>query len=320
MSVFTWSSVSPFLLLLFPLTAGSVEYSQLIVRLGEEATVPCMANSRHQCSSIDWFYFAAGGSKTATLANRGQIGDQSTKLGGLGLTADCSLVIQNVTAQDVGIYTCRESMSQQKERDFQVYLTVVDISEHEQTSKVSLRCSVMENGPCSHEVEWLHVERDGTTLTLQTSHPSCSQAVLTLQPEALSTHQDLLKCRVTHNHSQVQIFNPRPASTGEDTLKPTTDAALQQCRCSALDYIVIVLHLAELFLVTFIAFLFFRSRGINKVTGKSVLNSESRQTVNHIQPDVESTSHNEDDCPGDYMNFKSPASSANFSVQHEHQI
>ncbi|XP_014889466.1 uncharacterized protein LOC106948367 isoform X2 [Poecilia latipinna] len=197
-------------------------------------------------------------------------------------------------------------MSQQKERDFQVYLTVVDISEHEQTSKVSLRCSVMENGPCSHEVEWLHVERDGTTLTLQTSHPSCSQAVLTLQPEALSTHQDLLKCRVTHNHSQVQIFNLRPAST--------------ECRCSALDYIVIVLHLAELFLVTFIAFLFFRSRGINKVTDKSVLNSESRQTVNHIQPDVESTSHNEDDCTGDYMNFKSPASSANFSVQHEHQI
>ncbi|MED6237258.1 hypothetical protein ATANTOWER_021582 [Ataeniobius toweri] len=228
------------------------------------------------------------------------------------------------------MYTCRESVPQQEGRYFQVHLVVVSITEHMEDSRVSLHCSVMDHRPCRQTVEWLHVDRNEKATSLQTSQPSCTVSVLTLHNDLVSTYQVLLKCKVTdQGQGKVQIFNPRPASSGKNIIKSTAETELptstpmsstaqQDCCCSALDYIIFVIHLAEVFLVTFIAFHFFRAQGKDKVADTSVLNSVTRRLVNHSG--VESMSHDEEDCTANYVNFRSPAPAANLNIQQEHHI
>ncbi|KAK5603812.1 hypothetical protein CRENBAI_000664 [Crenichthys baileyi] len=244
MSSFISMRMLQFLLLLFPLTAVSVEYSSLIIDLGEEATLPCvnMMNSRHKCDSVTWSHVASGHSSAVRLAHHGQIdGSLETRSDRLGLTGDCSLLIKNVTARDVGMYTCRESAPQQEGRHFQVHLAVSSKNIIKSTAETEL-----------------------------------------------------------------------PTST------PMSSTAQQDCCCSAVDYIIFVIHLAEVFLVTFIPFHFFSAQGKDKVADTSVLNSVTRRLVNHSG--VESMSHDEEDCTANYVNFRSPAPAAKLNIQQEHHI
>lgn len=82
--------------------------------------------------------------KTVTLFEHGQIHKEAgAKLGRLSVTANCSLVIQKVTDQDVGQYKCRRFISGYQQ-DSPVHLSVIH-SEYLYISVVKLMCLVLSN-------------------------------------------------------------------------------------------------------------------------------------------------------------------------------
>ena len=83
---------------------------------------------QNNCDSINWL-FVSRNTGSVELIKLEQIGENAkAKSGRLSLTADCSLVIKNVTVEDAGRYTCRQfdRSGQQQGLDSPVYLSVVN--------------------------------------------------------------------------------------------------------------------------------------------------------------------------------------------------
>ncbi|KAF7656088.1 hypothetical protein LDENG_00046360 [Lucifuga dentata] len=145
---FRWIKIPLFLIvvLLFTVAPGHQLFS-FIVRNGDEVTLPCenAISDQHQCGSTTWNFNHFIIHDTVELIQLGQIKNDSAKSKSdrLTVTPECSLVIKKVTYEDVGLYTCRQYISGQKHgKDTQVYLSFINITEHEDTDKVTLSCSV----------------------------------------------------------------------------------------------------------------------------------------------------------------------------------
>ncbi|KAK1888989.1 Lymphocyte antigen 6 complex locus protein G6f [Dissostichus eleginoides] len=145
MDEFKRIKMSLFLVLLLQSTAAANRQPShfFTVRVGEEVSLPCsgVRDDQDGCNGTDWLVTNSG-CTTVKLVELGQIVEEArAESDRLRITENCSLVIKNVTEEDVGRYFWRQIRSGQDE-DTLVHLSVVTMTEHQNNDEVTLRCSV----------------------------------------------------------------------------------------------------------------------------------------------------------------------------------
>ncbi|XP_078030156.1 uncharacterized protein LOC117271233 [Epinephelus lanceolatus] len=142
--------------------SGTATY--LYYRAGDDATLPCATASPSDttCSTFIWLNIRNHFPLSAEVLN-GNVVKSSARAARLSVDTGCSLVINNVTAEDVGHYTCRQGRS--IDHDAFVYLNVLTISpsppdaDPKRDGEVTLQCSLSRYrslGPCpQNSVRWL---------------------------------------------------------------------------------------------------------------------------------------------------------------------
>ncbi|XP_067429398.1 uncharacterized protein [Thunnus thynnus] len=169
-----------------------------------------------------------GNTASVQLIYLGQIGKRAkAKSDRLSVTGNCSLVIKKVTVEDVGDYTCRQFKSGQQGQDSRVFLSVVTMTEHKDTDKVTLNCSVLTYRECEQTSKWVYEGHDWDVNTqhMKESQSSCFATVMFTASHLAETskYSKLFKCNVTDkNTGKVQLFAFSPQSSGEDTKRAAT--------------------------------------------------------------------------------------------------
>ncbi|KAL7388335.1 hypothetical protein ABVT39_011934 [Epinephelus coioides] len=222
MAEFRWIIMSLFLMLLFQFTAAATEKYSLV---GDEVTLSCesVTHDQDNCDSATWLFSDVG--NTVTLFEHGKIHREAeAKSDRLSVTAKCSLVIKKVTLEDVGRYICRQFRSGRQVSDSQVDVSVVDMTERQDTDRVIFFCSVWIYGHiCTHTVKWLY---EGSKNDLETSQSTCVASVTftTSDDNQKLKYYELLKCEVTDGHTKEVhqfTFSP-PQSSGHDATTGAT--------------------------------------------------------------------------------------------------
>ncbi|XP_044025044.1 uncharacterized protein LOC122863049 isoform X11 [Siniperca chuatsi] len=226
MAEFKWISLFLIAVLQFTAAAEKLPLS-FTVRVGDEVTLPCenVTDGQRKCNSTTWLFIGSGYTAAAELIDLGQIVERAkAQSDRLSVTASCSLVIKNVTVEDVGLYTCRQFRSgQQQGPDSQVHLSVVTMTEHQDTDKVTLTCSVLTFERCKHTVKWLYAGKDVAkdNKDLLTSQSLCRASVRFLTSHYSHTSRsNFLTCEVTVGN-KVQLFPFRLQPSVEDTTTAT---------------------------------------------------------------------------------------------------
>ncbi|XP_059211831.1 uncharacterized protein LOC131990734 [Centropristis striata] len=214
MSQIGYIKLSLFVMLL--LQFAEVTGQSVTVKAGDDVTLPCSSVmvDQDKCGQTSWLYSRHVLEATGELIRLGQISKDVVSKGksyGLNTAADCSLVIRNVTAEDVGRYTCRQ-FSKSGE-DSSVSLSVVIMDEHQKDDKVTFFCSVVSYQACGHTVKWLY---EGDESDMETIQRPCS-AWATF-PTHLNHTRKLLKCNVTENKSgEILVYDVATKSPYEKT-------------------------------------------------------------------------------------------------------
>ncbi|XP_028253547.1 uncharacterized protein LOC114428935 [Parambassis ranga] len=196
------------LLLQFAAAVSSRTSSYFTVRVGDDVTLPCenVIKPQPSCGSTTWLYSTRKRSETEELVTLGKI-CESPKSDRLSLTADCSLLIERVTDEDAGLYTCRQFTSgRQQGSDHVVHLSVIDITERTHTDKVTLTCSVLTFGDCRHTVEWLIQSTRNTKIS-----PSTCQSSVSFDSDR---KDESFTCKVTdNNNNNVLLCSSKPLTS-----------------------------------------------------------------------------------------------------------
>ncbi|XP_039873818.1 uncharacterized protein LOC120725158 [Simochromis diagramma] len=228
MAEFRWINMFLSVILMLQLTGaltGDLSLS-FTVRDGDKVTLPCenVMKNHHNCNAINWLFIESR--STVELVNLGQIKEKA-KSDRLSVTAECSLVIKKVTAEDVGRYTCRQfrgNPEKQQGPDAVVYLSVVIMTEQKNTDQVTLNCSVWTYERCKHKLKWIHdsggLNRDYSNL--KTLQSSCSAAVTFIKSSYSHISNSDFKCNVTTEENKEQLFTFRPQSSDTVTSAATT--------------------------------------------------------------------------------------------------
>ncbi|XP_042247139.1 uncharacterized protein LOC121882763 [Thunnus maccoyii] len=216
MAEFRWIKMFLFLILELQITAVTGQYSSVIVRDGDDATLPCESVTANQgkCDNINWLFSSSG--NPVDLVKRGQIHENTkVKSDRLSVTANCSLVIKKVTQEDDGIYYCQQHISRQ---DFQVLLSVISMNKHEDSDYVSLSCLVRTHYQCVHTVRWLNEGHD-VDEDVTISRDGCYGAVRfpASHLKLKSTSHEIFQCKVTDGYTNKEhLFTFSPPSSGEN--------------------------------------------------------------------------------------------------------
>ncbi|XP_035851589.1 uncharacterized protein LOC116042012 isoform X3 [Sander lucioperca] len=273
MAEFRWIITSIFLIIMLQFTAAATP--SFTVRVGDEVTLPCEhVIDGQKCNSSTWVFSELENTPIVVLIGRGRIAENA-KSDRLSVTEKCSLVIKNVTEEDAGLYTCRQfnKSGQQQGEDALVELSIVTITEHNNADDVMLHCFVSTYERCQHTVKWLfqskYVDKDNQDLRTSQSPCYTSVTVPTSHFSFTSRYQ-FFRCEVTEG-DKVQDFPFSPQSSGEDTITTTESTKQNQASTndaspnvqagtgwSALDYIMLALHVAEV-LMTVITVLLIRA-------------------------------------------------------------
>nr|XP_046228766.1 uncharacterized protein LOC124050347 [Scatophagus argus] len=293
MDEFKWIQMSSFVLLMLQFTAAVIGEHQTfsVARIGEEVTLPCenVLKDHHRCDSTTWLTSPHEGVTTKTLVSEGQIRKNEIskdKSDRLSVTAGCSLVITNITVEDVGRYICRQfdKTGKQQGPDAQVYLSVINLEEHQTNDWVKLVCSVLTYAGCGYSVKWLHDDDDKSNVTL-TPH-ACGAAVefKTAHHKHKSNVYDSLKCSVTDQTSgRTFLYKVGPESssgikpTGGQKTPSAGDSTAARTDRSVLDYMMLVLRVAELLLITLIAVLLIRAAGKQRPPDDNTVSHSDRR-------------------------------------------
>ncbi|XP_067428518.1 uncharacterized protein [Thunnus thynnus] len=220
MAEFRWITMFLFLILELQITAVTGQFSSVIVRDGDDVTLPCESVTANQdkCDNINWFFSS---SNPVDLVKRGRIHENTkVKSDRLSVTANCSLVIKKITQEDADIYFCRQHRSQQ---DSQLYLSVISMIKHEDSDYVTLFCFVRTHDSCIHTVKWLYeghdVDENVTILQI-----GCYGLVgfPASHHKLKSTSHEIFQCKVTDGYTNKEhLFTFSPPSSGDAT--PTTN-------------------------------------------------------------------------------------------------
>ncbi|XP_029947894.1 uncharacterized protein LOC115388769 isoform X1 [Salarias fasciatus] len=141
---------------------GGISYCDLYQRPGDDVLLPCLQVSltETRCSDIHWFYNKDSG-RTFLDVDDGEVEKSSPRAARLSLHTNCSLIINNITAEDAGQYTCR--YLKDSTWDTQVFLNILTISpsstdtDPNRDGDVTLSCSLFKfGGRCEpRSVRWV---------------------------------------------------------------------------------------------------------------------------------------------------------------------
>ncbi|XP_030260156.1 uncharacterized protein LOC115573518 isoform X2 [Sparus aurata] len=204
---FRWIKTSIFAILLLLLTVTGLNPTSVTARVGDEVTLPCdnVINTQDKCDSTSWLASHYERESAKQLVNLGQISKSEipkSRSDRLSVTESCSLVITNVSVEDVGRYSCRQfnKSGRQQGEDVLVYLSVVNMEKLQLDDRDMLTCTVKTYSGCWHTVKWLYDDNmDG----VETVPLGCS-AKMTYKPPHLnhkSNYHKLPECEVTDDQS-----------------------------------------------------------------------------------------------------------------------
>ncbi|KAL3979417.1 hypothetical protein ACER0C_017967 [Sarotherodon galilaeus] len=196
----------------------------ILKRLGEDATLPCLNMNAIQenCSSIKWMSFGRQVLEISPEAT-GEKGQKYSDR--LSITANCSLVVKKVTAEDAGHYYCQQYKSEIQGPVVQtvVDLSVVNITEQKYPDGTvsGMECSVVTNGiGCHYSLTW---ERDHNVDPLLVG-VDCYASVHFMD-SAYSSKNNSMKCKAMNRvtgEEHLFTFSPQPS---EDTKTEPTKSA-----------------------------------------------------------------------------------------------
>ncbi|XP_041661740.1 uncharacterized protein LOC121521672 [Cheilinus undulatus] len=196
-------------ILLIAAAAGE-DFPSFTVRVRDNVTLPCgnLTKNKQSCDKTSWLYNRDSHAKTLVKNGKitGEISKDKAKR--LNVLANCSLVIKNVTTEDVGVYICKHH-----NQDPVVSLSVINI---ESEAELFLFCSVLTYSGCWYSVQWMYKRSQED---IETNSHTCSADVSFKTPHLhqKSNIEELLYCKVTDNRSgQTLLFNV-PPSRGEET-------------------------------------------------------------------------------------------------------
>ncbi|XP_039455220.1 uncharacterized protein LOC116326772 [Oreochromis aureus] len=224
MAAVMWIQMSSFLLLMLQITAQTTPQtlsSFRAARAGHDIILSCenVTDGQHNCNYTTWI-FSVSRNTTVELVAHGEIKENvKAEYTRLSVTANCSLLIKKVKAEDVGRYTCRQYKTregQQEGPDFMIDLSVINMTEHENNDKVIVNCSVLTHEHCRHTVEWLH-EGEKNQSDVENKPGSCSVTVTFKRShhDQKSKFYNSLKCKVTDKHTkEEQLFPFKLKSSG----------------------------------------------------------------------------------------------------------
>ncbi|XP_061603000.1 uncharacterized protein LOC133464831 [Cololabis saira] len=157
-----------FIALLLHFEAGISDDIVLHHRAGDDVVLLCNVDSSHYpCSDVDWIYNTD--LYEQLIVYSGNIEETSPGADRMSLSSDCSLIINNITAEDAGCYNCwiRNNVGSTS-----VYLSVLTVSpsppdvDPGRDGDVTLRCSLVRDryfGPCEqNSIIW--VDETGSVL------------------------------------------------------------------------------------------------------------------------------------------------------------
>ena len=85
-----------------------------------------MIDGQNNCDSTTWLFSGSRSRSVVALVVHGQIGEDVKAKDRLSVTEKCSLVIKNVTVEDVGRYDCQQyKLDKHQGPDSVVHLSVV---------------------------------------------------------------------------------------------------------------------------------------------------------------------------------------------------
>ncbi|XP_069028430.1 uncharacterized protein [Embiotoca jacksoni] len=280
MAALKWIKMSLFLVLMLQFTATAGQHLSLFTIKGHDVTLPCenVIPGQHNCDITDWLFDNSNNRPVVELIKLGQIGlNVGSKSDRLSVTSNCSLVIKNVTDEDVGVYTCRQLKPGQREKYFDINLSVVKIIHYEVDETVTLFCYVLTYGQCRYTVEWVNTSPD-----MKTSSYLCSTSVkfTTSHVDQKSEFYKLLKCKVRHvDTKEEKLFSFSHQTSDEDSTKEinTSSGFPYLLRC-----IVVSLGLAALVISVVTVNIWTRIKGNqNQKEENTVHNDEDVGTVNY---------------------------------------
>ncbi|XP_028460456.1 uncharacterized protein LOC114572874 [Perca flavescens] len=182
----------------------------LYKRPGQEAVLSCTTESFSPptCSNVTWYY---NRDQTETLAEvrNGNVRQNSARAARLSVNTDCSLVMNNITAEDAGRYTCRQG----EETDEVTVLSVLTISpsppdaDPKRDGDVTLQCSLFRfNHPrLENRIRW--VDETGAELLGEgrCSFLQKTVCVSRLTVKRQSGHNRKYTCQVVDEQKNVKI-------------------------------------------------------------------------------------------------------------------
>ncbi|XP_039454611.1 uncharacterized protein LOC120433103 isoform X2 [Oreochromis aureus] len=228
MDEFRWIQMFLCLMLMIQI-AVSVNETSMFMKVGGDVTLLCLnvIDEQNNCDGTTWI-FASRNKETVELITLGQIGEEAeTKSDRLSVTANCSLLIKKLTVDDVGFYYCQQyKVEETPSKHTLVHQSLVDLSvitltEHKDTDKVTLSCSVVTYEQCHHTVKWLlkgqAVEKENKQIV--TSQTDCSTTLSFLEHHYFnSSRHKILKFEVTDTKTgKVQLFTFSRQTSGEET-------------------------------------------------------------------------------------------------------
>ncbi|XP_038582503.1 uncharacterized protein LOC119908724 [Micropterus salmoides] len=275
------------LILIFVLQfeAGILGETTLYKRPGHDVIVPCALTSSSDttCSSVIWFYRRVL-SQTFNEVVNGKVEQTSARAARLSLDARCSLVINNITAEDAGRYTCWQGRT--PNNDIHVQLNVLTISpsppdaDPKRDGNITLECSLLRYSdlpPCQqNSIRW--VDETGTVLLGEgvgyklLRQKNCV-SVLTVKRQ--SGHNRRYTCQVVDKKNNVEI---------EADYTPFFTGSKVSTGWSPLSYVMLTLRIAVLILMIVITVLFFRYRGNTKpLDNENNVNSDAEVQYENVK-------------------------------------
>ncbi|KAM8725219.1 uncharacterized protein AB9X84_002081 isoform 3-T3 [Acanthopagrus schlegelii] len=221
---FKWIQMSLFVTVMLQFTGAAENLpASFTVTAGDDVTLTCenVIKPQRQCNNTTWSFSGLGSKQVVELVVHGQIGEDDKAKDRLSVTEKCSLVIKNVTVEDVGRYICQQYEyrgAPNSSSDSEVYLSVVSMTEHQNHDEVTLNCSVWTYGPCRHTVKWLYegkeVDTDNGGVT--TSQSLCSASVrVPSHHHIYKSEFEFVNCSVTDGDKEQQLFPFRLQSSGK---------------------------------------------------------------------------------------------------------
>ncbi|XP_038582504.1 uncharacterized protein LOC119908725 [Micropterus salmoides] len=267
------------LIFVFQFKAGIFGETTLYKITGHDAILPCAraSSSNTTCSSVSWLY-NRDVSHTFSEILHGNVIKASARAARLDLDTKCSLVITSITAEDAGLYTCRQGRN--SNQDVRTHLSVLSISssppdaDAKRDGEITLECSLLkyiELPPCQqNSIRW--VNETGTVLLGEDvgykflGQKDCV-SVLTVKRQ--SGHNRRYTCQVVDKNNNVEI--------GADYTSVFTD-------WSPLSYIMLTLRIAVLILMIRITVLVFRDRGNTKpLDNENNVNSDAEVQYENVK-------------------------------------